>query len=254
MKKIIALFMALLMLLSFTGCAERTHSQKVKKSRELVVGVTNFEPMSYKENGEWTGFDVEFAKLFAKEKLNAKVKFVEIKASERFEKLQNGEIDCVWSGLTQIQGEEEKASYSFSYAKSIQMLVMKKDLVDKYDDGFKIKDLKFVIEEASAGEFYTVFRNSYRNIEKLPTKEDVMTKIMNGEADATVIDAVYASAVTKQGARYEQLGIGFDFSSDGYCVAFPTDSDITDILNEFITDNIKTELKTLADKYGVVLV
>jgi polar amino acid transport system substrate-binding protein len=253
MKKFLALVLALIMLLTFTACGEQTHSKKVKRAGTLVVGVTDFEPMTYQKGDEWTGFDAEFAKLFAKAKLNANVKFVEIKANERFEKLENGEIDCVWSGLTQLQGDEFKASYSNSYAKSVQMLVMKADRVNNYNDGFQIKDLNFVVEETSAGAFYTVIRNGFRNIEQLETKAQVMDKILNGEADATVIDAVYASAVTREGAKYADLGIGFDFSSDGYCVAFPTESDLTDILNDYIAEIKDSELKNLSEKYGITL-
>lgn len=253
MKKIFALVLALIMLLSFTGCGEKTHSQKVKKAGKLVVGVTEFEPMTYKENGEWTGFDAEFAKLFAKEKLNADVEFVEITAAEHLEKLQEGEIDCVWTGLTKLQGDEDKASYSNPYAKSVQMLVMKADRVNNYNDGFEIKDLKFVVEEASAGAFYIVVRNSFRNIEQVKTKSEAMDMVASGEADVTVTDVVYANAVTKEGKKYADLGIGFDFSSDGYSVAFPADSDLTVKLNEYIEQIKDTELKTLSEKYGVIL-
>ncbi len=253
MKKIFALILAVILLFSFAGCGEQTHSKQVKRKGKLVVGVTDFAPMTYKENGNWTGFDAEFAKLFAKNKLNAKVEFVEITAAERFEKLQNGEIDCVWSGLTELQGDEYKADYSNYYAKSVQMLVMKANRVNNYKDGFQIKDLKFVVEETSAGAFYTVIRNSFRNIEQVKTKAEVMDKIASGEAEVTVTDAVFASAVTKQGAKYADLGIGFDFSADGYCVAFPTDSDLTGILNDYIAEIKDTELKNLSEKYGITL-
>ena len=40
----------------------------VQNNGKLVVGITDYEPMDYKdENGEWTGFDAEFAQLFAEE-------------------------------------------------------------------------------------------------------------------------------------------------------------------------------------------
>ena len=44
----------------------------------LIVGITDFEPMDYKDdNGEWIGFDADMAKLVA-EKLGVEVQFVEI--------------------------------------------------------------------------------------------------------------------------------------------------------------------------------
>ena len=43
----------------------------------LVIGITEYAPMNYKENDEWTGFDTEFA-LAVAEKLGVTAEFVEI--------------------------------------------------------------------------------------------------------------------------------------------------------------------------------
>ena len=43
----------------------------------LVVGITDFAPMDYQENGEWIGFDADMAKAFA-ESLGVEAQFVEI--------------------------------------------------------------------------------------------------------------------------------------------------------------------------------
>ena len=60
MKKMIAIVLAvLLMVACLAGCG---------KKDTFVVGITDYAPMDYKdENGEWTGFDAEFARLFAEE-------------------------------------------------------------------------------------------------------------------------------------------------------------------------------------------
>ena len=75
MKKILSLTLALIMVMSalfcFASCGE-------KDDNTLVCGVTIFENMNEKdENGEWTGFDTEFALLVGK-KLGVEVEFVEI--------------------------------------------------------------------------------------------------------------------------------------------------------------------------------
>ena len=51
---------------------------KIQAAGVLKVGMTEYEPMNYKDkNGEWTGFDTEFAQALG-EKLGVKVQFVEI--------------------------------------------------------------------------------------------------------------------------------------------------------------------------------
>ena len=235
------------------GCEDRTHSETVESEGKLVVGVTDFAPMNYKENGEWTGFDTEFAKLFAKEKFDAEVEFVEIEWTERFEALDNGEVDCVWNGVVLAQRFEEMASYSDPYLKNSQVLVLKADRVDDYNDGYQIKDLKFAVVNDTEGDFYVVDRNGYKNVVEVSSRDQALKMVSEGKADAAVIDLTAAKFLTGEGKKYSDLGIGFDFSSESYCVAFPDDSDMTEIFNEFLAEARQNELKTLADKYGVTL-
>ena len=80
MKRIVSVLAVLVMALGLMcGCAKddtaKTDSEYVKDKGTLVVGITNFAPMDYKdENGEWIGFDADMAKAFA-ESLGVKAEF-----------------------------------------------------------------------------------------------------------------------------------------------------------------------------------
>ena len=39
----------------------------VKDNGKIIVGITDYAPMDYKENGKWIGFDAELAEMFAEE-------------------------------------------------------------------------------------------------------------------------------------------------------------------------------------------
>ena len=71
MKKLLSLTLALAMILTlFTACGASSDSdlKTIQKAGKIVVGITDYAPMDYKdENGEWTGFDAEFARMFAEE-------------------------------------------------------------------------------------------------------------------------------------------------------------------------------------------
>ena len=71
MKKLISLVLAALLIASvFAGCGAKSGSdlKYVQDKGKLVVGITDYAPMDFKdENGNWTGFDAEFATLFARE-------------------------------------------------------------------------------------------------------------------------------------------------------------------------------------------
>ena len=91
LTKLMSLTLALATTLTLTACgggggsdagsgdaAESSDMQYVKDKGTLIVGITNFEPMDYKdESGEWVGFDADMAKAFA-ESLGVEVEFVEI--------------------------------------------------------------------------------------------------------------------------------------------------------------------------------
>ncbi|MBR5263013.1 MAG: transporter substrate-binding domain-containing protein, partial [Clostridia bacterium] len=79
MKKFIAIALAVLtavMVFAFAGCGEKTNETSelaaIKEKGKIVVGITDYKPMNYKENGEWVGFDTELTYAFA-EKLGVEV-------------------------------------------------------------------------------------------------------------------------------------------------------------------------------------
>ena len=63
---------------SDAGSESSSDMEYVKDKGTLVVGITNFKPMDYKDDsGEWIGFDADMATAFA-ESLGVEVEFVEI--------------------------------------------------------------------------------------------------------------------------------------------------------------------------------
>ena len=105
MKKMIAMFLALMALVScLAGCTSAeptTDLAYIQDKGKLVVGITDYAPMDYKDdNGEWTGFDAEFARLVTKE-LGVEVEFFLLSDwGQKFYELETKNIDCVWNGMT----------------------------------------------------------------------------------------------------------------------------------------------------------
>ena len=105
MKKSIAWVLTTIMMLALlTGCGSKSaksDTEYVKKNGKLIVGITDYEPMDYKdENGEWTGFDAEFARMFAKE-LGVDCEFFVIADwGQKFFELDSKNIDAIWNGMT----------------------------------------------------------------------------------------------------------------------------------------------------------
>ena len=254
MKKLLAIVLSLVMLLSFAGCgAEKTDSEVIKDNGKIIVGITDYAPMDYKEKGsdEWTGFDAEFARLFAKE-LGVEVEFIEIDWDNKFIELDAGTIDCVWNGMTITDEAKANASVSNPYVRNAQVLVMKADKVANYTNGEQAKDLKFAVEKGSAGADCAE-REGYKNVTEVDTQSTALMEVEAGTADATIIDITMANAMTGEGTSYADLAKGFEYSSEEYGVAFRQGSDLTEMLNEFMASIKDTDLTKLAEKYELTL-
>lgn len=256
MKKFLALLISAIMVFSFVGCKKKqprgTDLEEVKKAGKLVVGITNYEPMNYKVDGKWTGFDTEFAKLFAKE-LGVEVEFVEIKWADKYKALDEYKIDCIWNAMSIIEEYQVNYSVSNPYALCGQVLVMRADEVGNYETGYDIRKLRFAVEKGSAGAVCCMDREAFKNVTEVETQYKALEAVAAGEADATVIDIILADTVVGEGKKYPTLAKGFDYSSEVCGVGFRKDSDLTPKLNEFMEKIRDKELIELANKYGLTL-
>ena len=97
----------------------------IQEKGKLVVGITEFEPMDYKDaNGEWIGFDADMAKLVA-EKLGVEVEFVVIDWDMKVNELDSKNIDVVWNGMTLTEGVKAAMECTNAYCENAQVVVTK---------------------------------------------------------------------------------------------------------------------------------
>ena len=135
MKKLIAMLLTSTMVLSMSAtafAADESDAAYVKEKGTLVVGITDFAPMDYKEEGsdEWVGFDADMAKAFA-ESLGVEVEFVEIDWDNKIMELDGKTIDCVWNGMTLTDEVTSAMECSNAYCKNAQVGVFPEDVADQ---------------------------------------------------------------------------------------------------------------------------
>lgn len=96
----------------------------IKKKGNLIVGITEFEPMDYKDkDGKWIGFDADMASLLA-EKLGVEVKFVVIDWDTKTMELEAKNIDVVWNGMTLTDEVKNAMECSNAYFNNAQVVVV----------------------------------------------------------------------------------------------------------------------------------
>ena len=246
-----------LVLTCFTACggsASGSDLKTVQKNGKLVVGITDYAPMDYKdENGLWTGFDAEFAQLFAKE-LGVDCEFYVISDwGKKFLELDTKQIDAVWNGMTITEEATLNASVSDPYVVNAQVVVMKADALASYPDAASMKDLVFAVENGSAGQDAAVSIGA-TNIVAVQDQAAALMEVAAGTSDACVIDITMANAMTGEGTSYADLGYEVSLTSEEYGVAFRKESDLTAKFNEFMDKLIADgTLEQLAAKYNLTL-
>ena len=257
MKKYIALFLALVMIAAcFVGCGKKEASDlaAIKKAGKIVVGITDYAPMDYKdENGEWTGFDAEFARLFAKE-LGVEIEFFVIADwGKKFVELETKNIDAVWNGMTITDEAKLNSSVSDPYVLNAQVVVAKADKIADIKAAADLKDLKVAVENGSAGQD-AAEAAEITNIIKVQDQAAALLEVKAGTSDACVIDITMAKAMTGAGTDYAELAAGISLTEEEYGVSFRKNSDLTAKFNEFMDKLVKDgTLTDLAKKYNLTL-
>lgn len=260
MKKFLALILAGIMCMGAASCGkkaveENTQTESdlayVQEKGTLVVGVTEYEPMDYMENGEWTGFDAEFAKEVAK-LMGVDVEFVEIDWDNKFLELDSKSIDCIWNGMTITDEVTLNTNCSIPYAKNEQVVVMKKDIVDNYKDNDSLKDIKFAVESGSAAELAA--QDLGFNIVAVKAQSDALMEVESGSTEACIIDATMADSMTGEGTSYADLAKGLSLTKEEYGIGFRKGSDLKDAVDGYIKElKANGKLSELSEKYSVSL-
>ena len=258
MKKMMTLVLALVMIATlFAGCgASKSDSdlKNIEKAGKIVVGITDYAPMDYKDdNGEWTGFDAEFAELFAAE-LGVECEFYEIADwGKKFMELETKQIDAVWNGMTITEEATSNSSVSNPYVVNAQVVVMKADAVANYADAASLAGLTIAVESGSAGEEAAAAIEG-ATIVPLQTQADALMEVAAGTSQACVIDITMANAMTGEGTSYADLTYTLSLTSEEYGVSFRKDSDLTAKFNDFMEKLMADgTLDALAAKYNLTL-
>lgn len=112
---------------TYEAAASDSDVEYIKNKGTLIVGITDFAPMDYKDdNGEWIGFDADMAKMVA-EKLGVKVQFVEIDWDTKIMELDSKNIDVVWNGMTLTDEVKAAMECTNAYCRNAQVVVVPKD-------------------------------------------------------------------------------------------------------------------------------
>ena len=222
----------------------------VKGKGVLVVGITDFAPMDYKnEKGEWIGFDADLAKAFA-ESLGVKIEFQEIEWDNKILELNGKNIDCVWNGMTLTAEVLASMECSKPYCNNAQVVVVPAKEAEKYKTLESLKDLTFAVENGSAGDQQAEAHKFKKT--QVHDQASALMEVASGSSGGAIIDSLMVAAMVGEGTGYENLTYTVALNSEEYGVGFRKGSDMAEALNKFFEKEYADgSIQKLAETYKI---
>ena len=248
MKKIFALVLALLMVLTLVACGKREPMDTTVNNGEadtftFIMGIDpEYPPFSYLgDDGEYTGFDVEICKA-ACDLLGWNFEVFGVNWDEKLVQLDALECDCVWSGMTILDSMKE-AGYTLSapYFYNAQVIMVKEgsDIKSSADLAGKVVAVQLgtsgeamLAEDGDQAELAA----SFAELVTCDSFLKCFTELGGGACDAVIVDKPVADSYAAENAGFvvldEELG------AEQYGIAFRGDQDGQGLCN-FIEDAVK---------------
>lgn len=253
MKKLVALALAGVMMVSMVACGETQQKETETASTEVVsteavkeqfvVGFdASFPPYGYidEATGDYVGFDLDLAAEVCKRNDWELVK-TPIDWDTKDMTLNSGAIDCIWNGFT-INGREDKYAWSVPYVDNSQVFVVAADSgITTFDDlagkvvlvqadSSALHALQPEIaedadaEEKAAAETMLAFTASFKELQQVPEYNTAFLNMEAGAADAIAMDIGVAEyQIKSRGDKFvileeqiatEQYGVGFALGNE----------------------------------------
>ena len=249
MKKFIMFLMtailAVMACVGFTACGG---------GKTVVLGFdADFPPYGYEQNGEYVGFDIEYAQKVC-DNLGYKLKLTPINWDAKDALLESGAIDFIWNGFT-YQGRENAYEWTVQYLNnSIVVLTLDANIQTLAD----LSGKKVAVQMDSSGEIAInsadnkTLKDSFLSLGVEEQYVIANEKLVAGEYDAIIVDYGVAKYLKSQNASLKIVDEAL--STETYAVGFKKgNTELCKVINDEMIKVGKdaTFITGLCEKYGV---
>ena len=215
MKKLIAMILSLVLVLSLAACgASKTPDASAPNNDEnkepaasfttveegKLIMATNaaFPPYEYLEGNEIVGIDAEIAKAVA-DKLGLELIITDMEFDSIIESVKNGKADIGLAGMTVTDERKEEVDFTESYATGVQVVIVNEgSAITSVDDLFaEGASTKIGVQRATTGDLYTTWDledEGLATIDRYSKGADAVQALKTGKVDCVVIDNEPAKA------------------------------------------------------------
>lgn len=248
--KILSLILAIAIAVLCCGCGS-SGSLTVTEGKLTMATNAEFPPYEYYDGDKVIGIDAEVAKLIA-DKLGLELEIVDVQFDSIIPGVQQGKYDMGMAGMTVTDERMQKVNFSDTYAKGVQVVIVKKDSdIKSLDD---IVGKKVGVQQGTTGDIYassSVEDGGYgeENVVKYENGALAVEGLKNGKVDCVIIDNEPAKAYVAANEGLEILDT--EYANEDYAICFSKKNPelqkkVNEALKELIADG---SLQKVVDKY-----
>lgn len=175
--------------------------QAVKDKGTLVLGLdASFPPMGFTaENGDIVGFDIDLATEVC-ERMGVTLEPKPINWNSKEQELENGNIDCIWNGLSVDESRLETMTFAKPYLANAQVIMVPadSDIQTKADLEGKVVGLQAGSTALSAVQADAATMDTFKELKEYEDNVMAISDMDNGRLDAVVLDVVVAKYIMSQ--------------------------------------------------------
>lgn len=250
MKKILIILAMLIM--SIIAYANEGVS-KILERKVLKVGTTlDYKPFTYKDSNDYKGYDIEVAKLLAKE-LGVEVEFVPTTWKTMLQDLKDKKFDIAMGGITRTIKRQNEANMTEPYLDFGKCFLVRKGDKEKYNslEAVDKKEVRVGVNIGGTNEIFIDENIKNAQVIKYKNNLDVPLAVEKGEVDVMITETPEAITYQKNNPKLEgtMLENTLTKSQMGYIIRKEEQhllNTINFILNEL---EIKGQIEKLKTEY-----
>lgn len=222
-----------------------------EKGKLIMATNAHFPPYEFYDGDKIVGIDAEIAQAIA-DKLGMELEISDMEFNSIISAVQNGKADFGMAGMTVSEERLQSVDFSDSYAKGIQVIIVKND--SEYKTADDLAGKKIGVQLSTTGDMYASATPEdggfgEENVEKFSKGADAVIALKQGKVDAVIIDNEPAKAFVKANEGLKILEASY--ADEDYAMAFAKDNTelkdkVNTALKELIADGT---VKTIVDKY-----
>jgi polar amino acid transport system substrate-binding protein len=184
----------------------------IKARGQLVVGVkTDYPPFGFLDGDRNVGLEIDLLHDIARELFGKPdaIQFVPVVASNRFQFLNTGKVDFLFSTVTVTEQRKTVVDFSDPYMKSGWQILVKRGNTTIHEAA-DLAGKTVVVVPGSTGEAGVTKLVPTANLLKLTQTSEALDAVDQGRADAFVQDAALLYGIAQQKPQYKTVGASHD--------------------------------------------